>query len=224
MEARNLSIHEISLRNSLKIRIQQPRIDDFHTFDSFSPFRYRESTAEYEKSALLERNGSLEKDLTFQKLANQFEPLIWHVIRSFRIYKDFDLYYQAGLIGLWKAWRQFAPDKGEFSAFAYHKVKGQILNEFEKEVRFQHRHMLTEHDDRGNNQLYEENPFEREILLSYCHELTDNQKKWVLQTFLEGKKLQEIAESEGVTYEAVKSWRRGAMKQLRKKWKDVKCE
>jgi RNA polymerase sigma factor (sigma-70 family) len=165
----------------------------------------------------LERNGLLDKDLIFQKLAKQFEPLIWHVIRSFRIYKDFDLYYQAGLIGLWKAWRQFDPNKGEFSAFVFLKVKGQILNELEKEGSFQHRHMLTEHDERTANQLYEEYPLEREMLLSYCHELTDNQKKWVLQTFLEGKKLQEIAECEGVTYEAVKSWRRGALKQLRKK-------
>jgi hypothetical protein len=56
MEARNLSIHDISLTNSLKIRIQQPRIDDFRAFDSCSFFHYRESTAEYEKSALLERN------------------------------------------------------------------------------------------------------------------------------------------------------------------------
>jgi RNA polymerase sigma factor (sigma-70 family) len=169
----------------------------------------------------LERNGLLDKDLTFQKLAKQFEPLICHTIRSFSIYKDFDLYYQAGLIGLWKAWRQFDPTKGEFSAFAYHKVKGQILNELEKEGSFRHRHMLTEHNDRAVNQSYEEYPLEREMLLSYCQELTDNQRKWVLQTFLEGKKLQEIAKSEGVTYEAVKSWRRGALKHLRKKWKGV---
>ncbi|HLS09749.1 sigma factor-like helix-turn-helix DNA-binding protein [Lentibacillus sp.] len=46
-------------------------------------------------------------------------------------------------------------------------------------------------------------------------QLSDNQRKWVRYHIIEDMHLKEIAEQEGVTVEAVKSWGKGVRRKLR---------
>ena len=187
------------------------------SFDLFLIFTYIEDTAEYRKSALFRRNYAVKDELhSFEKLTEDYKPMILKLIKSLNIYKDLDSYYQCGLIGLWEAHERFNPEKGKFSTFAYSTVRGKLLDQLSKERRFDDRHQVTVNFFAFN--VIDENtivPFEEEMLLCYCEGLTEKQVKWVTYTFLENKKLSEIAKEENVSTETVKAWRKASLRKLK---------
>ncbi|RFU61131.1 sigma-70 family RNA polymerase sigma factor [Peribacillus glennii] len=154
----------------------------------------------------------------FSKLAEQYTPMIHHIIKSLAIYKNKEDFVQIGLIGLWEAKSKFDPDKGKFLTYAYTTVKGKILNEFTKESLFETRNtpLEMESQDFVQKAVTFDEPLQLETLKTYCEGLTKNQADWLLLTFQEQKSLPEIASQLGVTVSAVKSWRQSALKKLRK--------
>ncbi|MDQ0218116.1 sigma-70 family RNA polymerase sigma factor [Peribacillus cavernae] len=156
----------------------------------------------------------------FSKLADQYTPMIHHIIKSLSIYKNKEEFFQVGLIGLWEAQSKFDPTKGKFLSYAYGNVKGRILNELKKEHLLETRNtpLEFESNDFGEEIPIRDEPLQPERLQSYCEGLTKNQSKWVMLTFQEDKSLTEIAEQLGVSVAAVKSWRQSALKKLRKNW------
>jgi RNA polymerase sigma factor (sigma-70 family) len=153
----------------------------------------------------------------FEEVAKNFEPLIKSQIKGLRIYRDFDLYYQCGLIGLWEAYSRFQPEKGSFPAFAMQTIRGKMLSELKRESRYEEQHTAVEQsiidtiaDDEASSSVLAE-----EIVASYCETLSPKQKLWVEQAIILQKKQREIAEEFGVSSETVKSWRKEALKKLR---------
>jgi RNA polymerase sigma factor (sigma-70 family) len=154
----------------------------------------------------------------FSKLAAQYTPMIYRIIRSLSIYKNKEEFFQIGLIALWEAQAKFDPSRGIFLNYAYTVVKGRILNELKKEHRLDERTMPLEMEsyEVSKSMLSIEEPLALENLKSYCESLTNNQKNWLLLTFQEDRSLSEISEQFGVSVAAVKSWRQSALKRLRK--------
>ncbi|WP_342542125.1 sigma-70 family RNA polymerase sigma factor [Paenisporosarcina sp. FSL H8-0542] len=68
----------------------------------------------------------------FNKVLNQFEPMIHACLRKLRIYKNHDAFIQAGRIGLWQAWKRYDKTKGDFAPFAYRCIYGSLLDELKK--------------------------------------------------------------------------------------------
>lgn len=152
----------------------------------------------------------------FDQLAKQYEPMIHKIISSLNIYKNWEDYYHIGLVGLWEAAEAFNPEKGEFTNYAYSYVKGQILNEMNRNNRFAERSI---HQKEEYWETVEEtnaaHPLELELLLSYCQGLTEKETKWVVYTCIEFLSVREIAKMENVSLSAVKQWRNGAKKKLK---------
>lgn len=160
-----------------------------------------------------------QKDSGFEVLTEDYTPMIHKIINTLNIYKDRDMYFHIGMIGLWEAYQRFNIEKGSFTAFAYSTIRGKILTELAHERRFTDRHSLEgeslpfEREDEGSLL-----PLEKELIDTYCTEcnLTPNQRKWIAYAVFHQLKVSEIAKLEGVPLTTVKTWRRGALEKLRK--------
>ncbi|RSD27008.1 sigma-70 family RNA polymerase sigma factor [Mesobacillus subterraneus] len=158
----------------------------------------------------------------FDQLAKLYEPMIHKIIRTLHIYKNQKEYFHTGLVALWEAAEGFNPVKGEFSSYAYSYIKGQILNEMSRNNKREERSFSPKEEYWES--LVEENPdspLEIEFLLSYCETLTEKETKWVIYTCVDFLSIKEIAEREHVSMSAVKQWRKGAKKKLRKEFLEV---
>jgi RNA polymerase sigma factor (sigma-70 family) len=152
----------------------------------------------------------------FERLEEQYRPMIMSIMKKLHVTKERDEYYQIGLIALWEASKQFREGKGSFSSFAYKKIYWAMVSHLRK----QHRGKKGECalTDELASTIPDEQPFEYDDgwWKSILAILTERQKKWVIGHIIENKPLQTIAEEEGVPVAAVKNWRITALKKLRK--------
>lgn len=164
------------------------------------------------------------KQMTFEEIVEQYQPLVLRIINSLCIYKERDVYLQIGLVALWEAQKRYNPDMGAFSTFAYITIKGRLQTYLTKETTYYDRHQGVKKEsyfdivDERSSILLDE-----DILEIYCSELSDNQRKWVKGKIIEDKTSKEIALEQGVSLEKVKSWRREAVKKLRKTMVNTLC-
>jgi len=155
---------------------------------------------------------------TFEKVLHRYESMIKKQLISLNIYKNHDEFFQIGRIALWEACLRYDPNKGNFSSFAYVTVRGKMLEHLRKENRYEQRNRLTmemKQLDRPDRQA--ENMLDKEIFLSYLAPLSEKQKIWAKESIVNQKTPSEIAREYGTSAEAVKSWRKEALKTLRKK-------
>lgn len=155
--------------------------------------------------------------MSFEELVEVHRPLILHILKTLHIYKDHDNYYQVGLVGLWEAQSRYNSEKGAFSTFAFSIIRGRVLSSLTKENQFYTRFLPTEHDEQlDSSEESSELNLEEDILTTYCLDLTENQRKWIIGKIIQDKKIKDIALEHSVTEDAVKTWRREALKKLRK--------
>ncbi len=148
----------------------------------------------------------------FEKVLNNFDPLIKSMIRRYSKQQEFDEMYQIGRIALWEAYERFDIEKGHFPAFASRYVSGrflQILNKKRLEV--------VEVEGRS---LEEQNSFivpflDDLIIKDYVQNLSDRERLYVNAIILQQESIKELAQREGVSYETVRSWRKCALSKLR---------
>ncbi|MCM3715637.1 sigma-70 family RNA polymerase sigma factor [Alkalihalobacillus oceani] len=166
-------------------------------------------------------------DQPFEQLVTDYEPLLKSCIQKLNLYRDYEEYYQIGMIALWTAYCQFDPEKGAFPAYAQKVVRGHMLMFMKKEQHFSERHLL--HDDDTTYRLADndaEEAFEAVTapLEEYLHPLSARERLWVLETFVQQKKLGQIATEQGVSPNTVASWRKQALKKLRDRFKPLHRE
>jgi RNA polymerase sigma factor (sigma-70 family) len=153
---------------------------------------------------------------SFERLAEQYEPMIRRIIHSLHLYKNEEEYYQHALIALWEASERFDPEKGSFMNYAYSYIKGKCLTELRKSALYNRRWLYLNEEFR---ELLEDSspllPFLDEVLRSGSDPLTPKQRKWLIYTVQYGLSVKEIAEQEKVSVSAVKQWRAGAREKLK---------
>jgi RNA polymerase sigma factor (sigma-70 family) len=154
----------------------------------------------------------------FEEVLYNFMPLIKAQIRALRIYKDYENYFQVGMIALWDAYRNFDSTKGSFSNYAYHTVRGKLKTELRKQSNVQQHEKMKEDIILGH---YEETYLQSEMVQALLQQLTTKQRKWFYYAIIEHMTPSEIALQEGVSTEAVKSWRRQALRKLKKQYKQL---
>lgn len=159
------------------------------------------------------------KEMNFEEVASMFDPLIKSQIKRYHLTSHFDYYYQAGLLGLWKAYETFDPEKGQFSSYAFLLVRGRILQELRNEMRRQEVEICQDpHESLTLQHLPHQDSIpllEDETMNQYLMHLTENQQRWVIHRVFHMKSEAEIAEEFGTSVYAVKSWRKSAIKKLR---------
>ncbi|MED3563079.1 sigma-70 family RNA polymerase sigma factor [Bacillus xiapuensis] len=155
---------------------------------------------------------------SFDELVVQYKPMIHKIINTLHIYKNWDEFYQQGLIALWKASNRFDPEKGNFTNYAYNYIRGFLLLELTKANKYEENCICPKEEFWNSvEDIVIDHPLEVENILSYCTAMTPNQKKWVLYTALQDLSIKEISEREKVSMTAVKNWRAGAREKLKEK-------
>jgi len=63
--------------------------------------------------------------------------MIFATIRQLNIYRDHDIFTQAGRFALWQAWTRYDEGKGHFAPYASRSIRGAMLDELTKETHFE---------------------------------------------------------------------------------------
>ncbi|WP_100332419.1 sigma-70 family RNA polymerase sigma factor [Bacillus xiapuensis] len=154
----------------------------------------------------------------FEDLLETYSPMIHHVMKTLRIYKNREEFLQIGRIALWEADQNFDQAKGKFSSYAYTCIRGRMLDALKKSARREQRYVYPKEcfwegtaDEQGEKAL------ELETLLAYARGLTDRETTWLLLTFYKGMTMAEIAAQQNVSLSAVKKWKKQAVGKIRKR-------
>ncbi|MEN1937292.1 sigma-70 family RNA polymerase sigma factor [Paenibacillus sp. 102] len=151
------------------------------------------------------------KPATFTEAVTLYEKMIKNQMKKLCLYRDYEEYYQCGLIGLWKAYEKYEEEKGTFSAYAFVTVRGYLLEKLKKENRFQKRHTFASQEILQNVCGAEVSSEVQEYM-----SLLDKKEKYIiLEHFYAGKKIHEIAQKLGMTYHQVRWIYRQAIKKMR---------
>lgn len=156
--------------------------------------------------------ASRRKSMSFEQWVQKYQPLLYRVMKTLHIYRDQEEYYQIGLIALWEAKESFQPEKGPFLPYAYTIVRGRMLDFLKKEKKREcEKPTPIEKMTFGSYEMTVDDSFEE-----YMKLLTPKQQKWLFYTYQCDYSQKQIAEIEKTTVEAVKSWRKQAIKKLRR--------
>ncbi|TFJ92127.1 sigma-70 family RNA polymerase sigma factor [Lentibacillus salicampi] len=168
--------------------------------------------------------------IDFEEIFKQNERRIHYHIHRLNIQDPHKEFYQEGLVAMWRAYENYQPDKGPMATYFNYIIRNRMIDlmrkqnkEIEKTMHYAQEHRT--HIDDGNyyrsqGLLYPMVQNGRDVRdaafwQQVRDQLSDNQWKWVIFHIIEDKPLKEIAEQEGVTVEAVKSWGKGVRRKLR---------
>ena len=154
----------------------------------------------------------------FEDVLKQFEPMISACIRKLSIYKNHELYRQAGRIALWKAWVKFEVEKGDFAPYAYRSIYGGILDELKREKRQEEQ--VDPMEDEKLGFLLEQSmatSLLREDLEIAIESLQSNERELLMWIFVEGVSLQQAATRVGITIPGIKKRRERMLAKLRER-------
>ncbi len=156
---------------------------------------------------------------SFEEVLEAVQPMITSILSQLRIYKDFDDYRHIASIAVWQAWQKTDSSKGQFSAYIYATVKGEILKELSREKNYTDR--VTIVDDDMFNYIYEElSEGDKQnhaiILESMLSSLKQVERSILLLYYIEGYSHQEIAKELCLSVNAVTKRRARIIKKLQK--------
>src|SRR5690625_1111209 len=166
----------------------------------------------------------------FQNFLKANEGRIHYQIRrlgiSGQLYEEF---YSEGILALWQAYQSFDKTKGKIGTYINYRIRFRLIDLIRKKTRHKENieQLIKETKnfiDDGNKYGLSKYPLvnKTELLLSnepFWEEvkkhLSKRQWKWVKYFIIAELTLQEIAEIENTSIDAVKSWGREARKKLR---------
>lgn len=150
------------------------------------------------------------KPATFKEAVVLYEGMIVNQIKKLGIRKDYEEYYQCGLIGLWHAYERFDAEKGSFPAYAVVTVRGYILERLKKEFAVQEKCVYVgEYEDIFHAEDIE---MRAKDLMSV---LNEKEKYIIFERFFIGKTMREIALETEMTYYQVRWVYRQALEKMR---------
>lgn len=155
---------------------------------------------------------------TFEEVLEAVQPMITSIITKLQIYKDFDYYRQIASIAVWKAWLKAQPAKGQFSAYIYSSIKGEILNELSKEKNYLERITVVE-DETLHYMLSERERGESQKSSDYLEciftQLEQGERHIILLYYVAGYNDREIADILGLSNAVSKKRRMRVIQRLR---------
>lgn len=162
----------------------------------------------------------------FEEVYEQYQPLLYGTLKRYAIYANQEDMLQEARLALWEAYIKFKPERGDFSAYAAKYVRGRVLRWLTKESRQNQTYTFSqlspleedielEWEDSRAEEAYLGCEW-RELLSLASQGLSAREKLILEEHLLLERPLRELAEREQVSLETVKTWRKRALKKLRK--------
>ncbi|SEQ47260.1 RNA polymerase sigma factor, sigma-70 family [Virgibacillus subterraneus] len=170
-----------------------------------------------------------EEKLTFDEVFEQNERRIHYHMLKLGIKDPHREFYVEGIYAMWMAYKKYNPNKGPLGTYFNYIIRNRLIDMLRQKTREDHNQSKITHKeicevDNGNSCGEAKTPVidtsgvtlpDCEFWHSVKEMLTENQWKWVKFYIIEGIPLQEIAQQEGVSEDAVKSWGRQTRRKLK---------
>lgn len=152
----------------------------------------------------------------FEYVKQEYETIIYHLIHKYQIRDVEGEFYQEGLIALWQAYQQYDESKSKFPTYAYYCIARCFLNKIQKENREKNRLKGWLAQVRMEDlMMVDDCVVDSQMIEEIQGILTANQWKWFELFVLQDQSVKTIANSYGVTENAVKNWGKLARKKVR---------
>ena len=155
------------------------------------------------------------KPETFEDCLNQYAPMIKSIMKKLQIFKHYDEYYQIGQIALWIAYQHYESEKGSFSNYAFLTVRGHLLNEIAKTIKYDKRNVFV--DRQIEEKEYSDEAFLLEDFTNLLVDISPLQKQILIERFYFNREFFQIAQRLNMKETSVRSSYRYALKRLREK-------
>lgn len=146
--------------------------------------------------------------MQFELIAEAYQPMISSILRKTSIYRDHELFRQAALIALWKAWENYEESKGSFAGYAYRSMYGAVLDELKKSSK----DVPMQDDFFANASIDVQTHKFQELII----ELPPLLQEILLLSYYEGYTAEEISKRIGLSVPGVKKRKKTALIRLRK--------
>ncbi|MEJ8766075.1 MULTISPECIES: sigma-70 family RNA polymerase sigma factor [unclassified Oceanobacillus] len=169
---------------------------------------------------------------TFEEIFEQNERRIHYHLHKLNIRDPHHEFFQEGLIGMWKAYEKYQPNKGPLGTYFNFMIRNRLIDSIRKESRRIEKEVLASKDEEGafdteifhkaNNATLEGSSLDEHLkhnsdLWKHIRDLlTEKQWKWLKYYVIEDLTIKEIAKQEEASIEAVKGWAKEARRKLRK--------
>lgn len=150
---------------------------------------------------------------TFEDCVNQYARMIKTIMKKLQIYKNYEEFYQVGQIALWMAYQHYESEKGSFSNYAFLTVRGHLLNELSKTVKYDERNVLF--DQQLEEAVYCDEVFLLEDFMILLKGISPLQKQILVERFYYHREFSQIAKKLKMNESSVRSSYRYALKRLR---------
>ncbi|MFD1608854.1 sigma-70 family RNA polymerase sigma factor [Oceanobacillus luteolus] len=168
------------------------------------------------------------KQFTFEEIFKQNENRVHYQMHKLGIRDQDGEFYSEGIYAMWRAYKRYEPDKGPMSTYFNYTIRYSLLDLMRKKIQQKEKEQaylnkeitsITSGNRSSNSSLIpipEMKIIDEKLWKDVFSHLTVKQRKWVYYAIIRDMPLKEIADKEGVTVEAVKSWGKQARKKLRK--------
>lgn len=161
----------------------------------------------------------LSPEQPFEEILEKVQPMITSILSKCHIYKDFAYYRHIAAIAVWQAYRKADPSKGQFSAYIYTTVKGEILKELTKERQFQD-NVTVMANHTLNSIRYSEEHMSQQGACSFYEKimgiLNEEERRLLQLYYVEGFRYEEIANELQLSVAAVKKRRSRLLNKVRR--------
>lgn len=169
--------------------------------------------------------------ISFEEILEQNERRIYYHIFKLRIDDPHKEYYQEGLFAMWRAYETYRPDKGPMSTYFNFIIRNRLIDLLRRERRLliideQITRLETSQIDNGNR-LRKHGPSmlesgeisvkDQELWAQVRSVLTAKQWRWLKLYIFMDMSINEVANNERISVEAVKSRGRQVRKKLNQK-------
>ncbi|ASK62293.1 hypothetical protein CFK37_09035 [Virgibacillus phasianinus] len=149
----------------------------------------------------------------FNDVLKENEAIIYFLMKKLKIRDPEKEFYQEGLIALWKAVQTHNAKRGKLSTYAYFLIEKSLLSLIRMPKEPEKLELMDWYTDKSLTYVLE-TEFDPYQLKRIEQVLTHKEMKWFTLFVLQDLSLKTIAEIEGVSIEAVKTWAKQAKPKL----------
>lgn len=151
----------------------------------------------------------------FNRLLNDYEPMIYHLLKKYHVRDPEGEFYQELAICLWQASLDYDDKKMKFSTYVYNKMQFRLIDLFRKDERKRKVEDKYQQHITMTGQGHIEDHVGDQVFINQLKDvLTENEWCWFDGHVIKGKTLVEIGKDLGVSANAVRHYKRSAAKKL----------
>lgn len=155
----------------------------------------------------------------FEKVLEEYQPMISSVLRKAHVYKNHEHFRQCATIALWQAWQKYDPDRGPFAPYAYRSMLTTVYTEMKKDNRYADHQIPYEKDKLTNVAQFmdlKNKPHNHLSTFEYLSEiLKEEEIQLILELYYYQYTYDELSEKYGASTAALRKRRDRILKKIR---------